>query len=106
MNTNTSDFDLDMINFISANSCLTEYSSRIFLGRGGAKSVFDQAALHCFKKCFISISEVNYAEMNVDRHNMLNADYYCRCYKSIPGSAVFKKVRYGLSMHCWQSNTP
>ena len=101
MNANTWDYDLDMIKFISANSCLTEYSSPIFLGRVGAKSVLDQKALQCLKECFTSISEVNYAEMHVDRHSLFYADYYCRCYKSIPDSAVFKKVRYGFSMHCW-----
>ena len=104
MNANIWDFDLDMINFISANSCLTEYSSRIFLDLGGAKSVFGDTAVRCLMERFRSTSELNYAEMHVDLHSLFSADYYCRCYKSVPGSAVFKKVDQGFSMHCRQSN--
>ena len=106
MNAYTWDFDLDMINLMSTNSCLTEYGSRFFLDLGGAKSVFDNTAVRCLKECFGSTSELNYAELHVDLHSLFSADYYCRCYKSVPGSAVFKKVDNGFSMHCWQSNIP
>ena len=103
MNANSWDFDLDMINSISANSCLTENSSRIFLG-GGSQSVYDSVTLKCFNKCFRSNTELNYAELEAHVRSLFNAKYYCRCFKSIPGTARFKRVEYGSSMHCWESD--
>ena len=105
MNTNSWDFDLDMINSISAKSCLTENSSRIFLG-GGSQGVYDHAALSCFNKCFKSITELNYAELEADVHSIVDADYHCRCFKSIPGTVHIKRAKFSRSMHCWESDIP
>ena len=104
MNANSWDFDLDMINSIFANSCLTENSSRIFLG-GASSSVYDIAALKCFSKCFKSIPELNYAELEAVK-GVLTSDYHCRCFKNIPGTVSIKKAEYSRSIHCWESDTP